>query len=316
MNRDLETYLSKCRDQYYKGLPIIPDEVYDRIVENTESEFKVGHSTDTRFAHPFPMYSLQKVFSGEDTPPDYNNHAVIATPKLDGAAVSICYVDGIFHDAMTRGDGKYGLDISDKLKHIAPRTLSMGKTLFSGLRQITGEIVAPKTIKNARNYAAGALNLKDVEEFKRRDLTLVVYGIQPYVGEYWLQDMKMLGNWFNVITLGDYNEFPKDGTVFRVDKYSYFEDFGYTSHHPRGAYALKTREEGVVTKLLDVEWNTGKSGVVAPTGILEPIEINGATISRATLHNIGFINGLDLEIGCDVEVIRSGEIIPRIIRRV
>ena len=90
MNRDLEVYLSKCRDQYYKGLPIIPDEVYDRIVENTQQEFKIGHETDSRFAHPFPMYSLQKVFSNEDTPPDYKNYAVVATPKMDGAAVSLC----------------------------------------------------------------------------------------------------------------------------------------------------------------------------------------------------------------------------------
>jgi DNA ligase (NAD+) len=316
MNRDLEMYLSKCRDQYYKGLPIIPDEVYDRLVENTQQEFKIGHDTDSRFAHPFPMYSLQKVFANEGTPPDYGNNAVVATPKMDGAAVSLCYVDGIFHDALTRGDGKAGLDISDKIKHIVPRSLEFGKSLFSGLRQITGEIVAPKTIKNARNYAAGALNLKDVEEFKSRKLTFIVYGIQPYIGTYWLEDMKLLDNWFNVISIGDYNCFPQDGIVFRVDKYAYYKEMGFTAHHPRGAYALKTREKGVVTKLLDVVWNTGKSGVVAPVAILEPINIGGATISRATLHNIGFINQLDLEIGCSVEVIRSGEIIPRIVRRV
>jgi DNA ligase (NAD+) len=101
-----------------------------------------------------------------------------------------------------------------------------------------------------------------------------------------------------------------------VDKYAYYKEMGFTAHHPRGAYALKTREKGVVTELLDVVWNTGKSGVVAPVAILEPINIGGATISRATLHNIGFINQLDLEIGCSVEVIRSGEIIPRIVRRV
>jgi len=182
MNRDLEIYLSKCRDQYYKGLPIIPDEVYDRLVENTQSEFKIGHKTDSRFEHPFPMYSLQKVFSNEDTPPDYKNYAVVATPKMDGAAVSLCYVDGLFHDALTRGDGISGLEVSNKIKHIAPRSLEFGKTLFSGLRQITGEIVAPKTIKNARNYAAGALNLKDAEEFRKRDLTLIIYGFNHKSG--------------------------------------------------------------------------------------------------------------------------------------
>ena len=85
--------------------------------------------------------------------------------------------------------------------------------------------------------------------------------------------------------MGDWSQFPNDGVVFRVDRYSVFDKLGHTSHHPRGAYAYKTRAEGVVTKLLDVEWNTGKSGVIAPVGILEPVLIGEATVSRATLHN-------------------------------
>ena len=318
MNKDIRGFLSKCRESYFNGRPIIPDEVYDRLVENINTD-EVGSATDSRFKHPFQMFSLQKVFANEDDAPDWGNEAAVTTAKLDGAAISITYVDGILHQALTRGDGIAGLDITDKIKHIVPRILETGQTgfaLFSGVRQITGEVVAPKTIKNARNYAAGALNLKDIDEFKSRDLTFVAYGIQPYIGERWCEDMKLLDNWFNVETMGDYSEFPHDGVVFRLDSYRAFDKLGHTSHHPRGAYAFKTREAGVVTKLLDVEWNTGKSGVVAPIGILEPVEIGGATISRATLHNIAFINELDLELGCSVEVIRSGEIIPKVVRRV
>jgi len=311
--KNIEDYLKKCSEAYYAGYPIIPDEVYDRLVEGTELEHKVGAKLDgVRIPHPFPMYSLQKVFQGEDNPPDWNRmEPVVATPKLDGAAVSLVYVDGKFTQALTRGDGKEGLDITEKLSHIVPHEIP-----FGDLRQITGEVVAPKSIDNARNYAAGALNLKDVDEFIKRDLTFVAYAMQPNNFEFWVDDMDMLGSKFNVITHGDYSEFPHDGTVFRVDKYSYFEKLGYTAHHPRGAYAFKKREAGVVTKLLRVEWNTGKSGIVAPTAILEPIVINGATISRATLHNIAFIRELDLEIGCSVEVIRSGEIIPKVVRKV
>ena len=318
MNKDIRAFLTKCRESYFNGRPIIPDEVYDRLVENVNTD-EVGSATDSRFKHPFQMYSLQKVFANEDNPPDWGRETAVTTAKLDGAAISITYVDGVLHQALTRGDGIAGLDITDKIKHIVPRILETGQTgfaLFSGVRQITGEVVAPKTIKNARNYAAGALNLKDIDEFKSRDLTFVAYGIQPYIGERWCEDMKLLDNWFNVVTMGDYSEFPHDGVVFRLDSYRAFDKLGHTSHHPRGAYAFKTREAGVVTKLLDVEWNTGKSGVVAPIGILEPVEIGGATISRATLHNIAFINELDLELGCSVEVIRSGEIIPKVVRRV
>jgi NAD-dependent DNA ligase len=91
---------------------------------------------------------------------------------------------------------------------------------------------------------------------------------------------------------------------------------GYTAHHPRGAFALKEQKEGVYTVLLDVVWQVGKSGVISPIAILQPIEVGDALVSRATLHNIEYIRSLNLEIGCGVEVIRSGEIIPRIVRRV
>ena len=85
---------------------------------------------------------------------------------------------------------------------------------------------------------------------------------------------------------------------------------------PRGAYALKEVPKGESTVLEAVIWQTGKSGVVSPVALLEPVEIGGALVSRATLHNIEYIRALNLEIGCTVEVIRSGEIIPRIVRRV
>jgi DNA ligase (NAD+) len=91
---------------------------------------------------------------------------------------------------------------------------------------------------------------------------------------------------------------------------------GYTAHHPRGAFALKEQKEGVYTVLLDVVWQVGKSGVVSPVAILQPVEVGDALVSRATLHNIEYIRSLNLEIGCGVEIIRSGEIIPRIVRRV
>jgi len=300
---------------YAKGTPIVPDEVYDRLVENTELENQVGYIEvgEQRFKHPFPMYSLQKVFVGEDKEPDWDiNQTRIMTAKLDGAAVSITYMDGELQQALTRGDGKAGLDITDKMRFIVPRYINI-----KGLAQITGEVVAPKTIPNARNYASGALNLKDIEEFKSRDLTFIAYGVQPTITDSWVADMKLVSDsGIEPVTSSDYSMFPQDGKVVRVDSNKYFESLGYTSHHPRGSFALKTRQAGVVTRLLDVEWNVGKSGAVSPVAILEPCVIGEATVSRATLHNMAYIEALELEIGCDVEVIRSGEIIPRIVKRV
>ena len=315
MNKELEAYLRLCNQAYVEGNPLIPDEVYDRLVENTQLANEVGHIEvgEQRYTHPYQMYSLQKVFHGEDTEPDwFSKHAHIMTTKLDGAAVSLTYIDWELHQALTRGDCKQGLDITDKMRFIVPRYIRL-----EGLVQITGELVAPKTIPNARNYASGALNLKDVEEFKSRDLTFIAYGVQPYITDSWLHDMKLLSDTgIESITLSDYSMFPNDGKVVRVDSNSIFESLGYTSHHPRGAFALKKRQAGVVTELLDVEWNVGKSGAVSPVAILSPCIIGDAIVSRATLHNIGYIEALELEIGCNVEVIRSGEIIPRVVRRV
>jgi len=314
MNEKLETYLRKCNEAYANGTPIISDEVYDRLVENTSLADEVGVSTDEqRYKHPFPMYSLQKVFSGEDEEPDWvSSQPHIMTAKLDGAAVSITYLDGELQRALTRGDGKQGLDITEKVSYLVPRLIKL-----KGLVQITGEVVAPKSISNARNYASGSLNLKDINEFQTRDLTFIAYGLQPHFSESWASDLLELSkSGIEVITLSDYGQFPQDGKVVRADNNKYFEQLGYTSHHPRGAFAIKVRQAGVVTKLLDVEWNVGKSGAVSPVAILEPCIIGEATVSRATLHNIGYIEALDLEIGCNVEVIRSGEIIPRIVKRV
>mgnify|MGYP003673826591 FL=1 len=315
--KNLETLLNQARFSYYNGKPIMSDEAYDRLEEQLGVVNKVGYdvdSKDTRYPHAFPMYSLQKSYSSLENP-NYGAEPVTVTPKLDGAAVSLQYIRGTLSIALTRGDGKQGLDITDNMRFLVPRHLLP----FQGVPiiQITGEVVAPATIKNSRNYAAGALSLHDSDEFQKRDLTFVAYGVQPYPTDNFIEDMMYLNaSGFETIIDSDYPMFPQDGNVWRIISNKAFEKLGYTSHHPRGAFAKKVRQEGVVTKLLDVVWQVGKSGNVSPVGILEPVNIDGATVSRATLHNIAIIEQLGLEIGCDVEVIRAGEIIPQIVARV
>ena len=297
------------------------DEAYDRLEEQLGVATEVGHDLTkdkgARYPHAFPMYSLQKAYSIEEHP-NYGNEPVTVTPKLDGAAVSLQYIRGELSLALTRGDGKHGLDITDNMRFLIPRLLTpcmMGGA--NSLIQITGEVVAPATIKNSRNYAAGALSLHDSNEFQQRDLTFIAYGVQPYPTEDFIDDMEFLNQCgFETIIDSNYPMFPQDGEVWRIINNAAFEKLGYTAHHPRGAFAKKTKQTGIVTKLLDVVWQVGKSGNVSPVGILEPIEIGGATVSRATLHNIGIIEDLGLEIGCMVEVIRAGEIIPQVVARI
>jgi len=310
----VEQLLDKASDLYYTGAPIISDTEFDRLVEEYNYT-RVGHKIRRGIKHLYPMKSLQKCFDVTKPPID-NVSSLVTTVKLDGVAVALTYVEGKLVQCLTRGDGKEGLDISDRMLYLAPMQIKRKEML-----QVTGEVVAKKHIPNARNFAAGALNLKDVIEFRDRKeeggLAFIAYDAQKNTCQNWTQEMKCLqSNGFKTVWTDMMFDYPEDGKVFRIDNYRDYYKMGETSHHPKGSFALKQIQEGVVTELLDVVWQTGKSGVVTPVAILEPVVIGDATVSRATLHNMEYIRGLNLEIGCMVEVIRSGEIIPRIVRRV
>lgn len=305
----MSKFLENASRAYYEGNPIISDAEYDALANQTGFE-RVGYQVTDGVPHKYPMYSLQKCFDIDEAP--LNIRDCIETPKLDGAAVSILYVAGHLALALTRGDGKVGRDITDKMRYLVPTEIN-----FTGTIQVTGEVVAPSTIENSRNLASGSLNLKDMDEFQKRPLQFVAYDMTGYMRDSYTETLGLLQDFgFQTIDTFDHTNYPKDGIVYRLDDSIKFRELGYTSNHPRGAFALKEQQDGVVTTLLDVEWQVGKSGVVSPVAILEPVLIGDAMVSRATLHNIEYIQELHLELGCSVEVIRSGEIIPRIVRRV
>lgn len=305
-------FLEKASAMYYNGNPILSDEEFDALARKYRYE-EVGYQVTDGIPHMYRMYSLQKVFNLNEV--EGSTAPMVRTPKLDGAAVSLQYVNGHLAQALTRGDGQLGRDITLKMEELVPNIVGI-----KGNLQITGEVVAPDTIPNARNFAAGSLNLKDYMEFRERckELRFVAYDIQGDVSYERLSEAMnhLAQQGFHTITHFDATGYPTDGEVFRVDSYDAFYKLGYTAHHPRGAFALKEQKDGVITELLDVVWQVGKSGVVSPVAILRPVEVGDALVSRATLHNIEYIRSLNLEIGCSVEVIRSGEIIPRIVRRV
>jgi NAD-dependent DNA ligase len=304
----MKEFLDNASSAYYEGNPTISDEEFDRLA-SLYNYNSVGYVVTDGIPHLYKMYSLQKFFSLVDAP-DLSGY--ISTPKLDGAAVSIVYVNGQLAIALTRGDGELGRDITDKMRLLVPNSIPLQATV-----QITGEVVCPSSVPNSRNLAAGSLNLKDLEEFRTRPLTFVAYGLQGSSIFTWSGAMKYLkAQGFQTVNSFDSSMYPTDGIVYRVDDNQKFDSLGYTSHHPRGAFALKEQKEGVVTTLLDVVWQVGKSGAISPVAILEPVMIGSAMVGRATLHNIQYIRDLNLEIGCQVEVIRSGEIIPRVVRRV
>lgn len=316
-NCKIKEFLDYASAEYYNGAPVITDAQFDALADSVNYS-KVGTAVYGSTApHCFALYSLQKFYPGESKPPlaDYTK-AKITTPKLDGAAIALTYLRGVLIEVLTRGDGVQGQVVTDKFlaTNLVPKLLDFYSV---ELIQISGELVAPKSIANARNYAAGALNLKDTSEFATRDLYFVAYGIQGNLDlvtySQSLHLLESLG--FKTVRDTDFCEnFNHDGIVTRVDSIAEFLQLGYTARHPRGAFATKSRSSGVATRLRDVIWQTGRTGRVTPVAVFDPVVIDGASISRATLNNPGFIEALDLDIGDTIYVEKAGDIIPSVIR--
>lgn len=315
MNK-IKQYLDIASANYYAGNPSMTDDAFDRLAESSGYNEVGARQHENVRRHFYPMYSLQKYYEDEGVKPLADVKDITTTPKLDGAAISNLYIDGHLVMSLTRGDGTEGTDITDKMfarKDLVPLTTTRLDT-----HQVIGEVVASKEIPNSRNYAAGALNLKDLEEFKTRAISFYAYGVYPSIAKTFVEDMGHLSaQGFETIYANDlHNIYPCDGLVFRANNNSVFTEMGYTSKHPRGAYAKKERAEAVETEILAVEWGVGKSGKVTPVAILRPIMIGDKLVSRATLNNPGFIEMLGLCIGDTVGVILGGEIIPCITHKV
>ena len=306
----MEEFIAKLQEAYENGKPLVTDTEYDYLVSiNSDAEKVIGKRGDT--PHYKRMYSLKKYYLGKDTIPDTTGY--IRTPKLDGCACSLLYVNGELSLALTRGDGLMGNVITDKMHNIAPLSIKTDMPILF----VTGEVINTVPVENGRNLVAGALNCVD-DFVKRHDaLGLIFVAYSADVDMDYDQTMGWLSN-LGFLTVVDDNlpDLKTDGWVYRIRSGKKFKELGYTDKFPRGVFALKEIQEGVVTTLLNVEWQTGGSGKITPVAILEPVDIDGAIVSRATLNNIAYIEALGLEIGCQVRVIRSGEIIPKIVERV
>ena len=311
----MNKFLDKAASAYYEGRPIISDDEWDYLAELYKYD-KVGAkpTTGRRIRHFYRLYSLQKFYEN-DTLPFNNSEDIVITPKLDGSTLCLTYVNGSLIAGATRGDGIEGENIT----HLCECWEAIPKSITTPypFLQITGEVVSPKSIVNARNYAAGALRLKDEKEFLSRDVHFYAHGIHPSVYTYYIEDMEYLEDvgFKTVYTEKDLDNFPQDGLVYRINLNDKFYNYGFTDKHPRGAFALKHTSdvEKVETELLDVVWQVGKSGKVTPVAIFEEIDIDGAKINRATLHNAGFIEDLDLHLGDTIIVTRAGGIIPKVL---
>lgn len=314
MSNKLKSLLETASKEYYAGRPIMSDAEFDLLEEKLGEQLLVGEK-DSYIPHTFRMYSLNKHYPERDGSHELmQSKNTVRTPKLDGLASSLLYVNGSLAQALTRGDGHKGRPITDKAAVLVPNELSE----LGGVVQVTGEMVADIDVEHSRNAASGSFGLDKGFEARAKEIGLVfvAYDIiseslnfDTYTEK--LQFLSSLG--FETILTVDASKYPTDGEVIRMDNEAAFKNLGYTDKFPRGAIAIKTVSEVKSTKLLDVIWQTGSSGRITPVAILEPLELGDATISRATLNNIAYIRALDLELGDMVDVVRSGEIIPKIV---
>lgn len=276
----------------------------------------------------------------------------VVEPKIDGLSIAIEYIDGKFVKGATRGDGQVGEDVSANLRTIRaiPKTLkeSVARIIVRGEvympRKSFAELVekqeneGEKTFKNPRNAAAGSLRQKNPAVTRSRNLDIFVFNLQLIEGETVLshaaslERMKALG--FHIIPfykrtqsieevieevkrIGAQRnglEFDIDGAVVKVDDFEQRTLLGSTSKFPKWAVAYKYPPEEKETVLLDVEINVGRTGVLTPTGVFEPVTLAGTTVSRATLHNEDFILDKEIGIGDRVVLRKAGDIIPEVVR--
>lgn len=310
--------------------------------EDSPTQRVQGSSTFAPTKHSVPMLSLDKVTTAEELAKFLASVpepvAYYVEPKLDGASLSLEFEDGKLIRAVTRGDGTTGDDVTANARLIRgiPVELVHGGEPFDGW--IRGEVVirtkdfdalnADGKFANPRNAAAGALRHNDPHEARRRRLTFYPYDSSdglghvqkmdgflqyPYLPRFVNEVSEAVQELLQLRAAGGF-EFDTDGIVIKVVSPEVRESLGFTGKHPKWAVAYKTAGDTATTKLNSITWQTGAGGMVTPVAELEPVYLDGTTISRATLHNAKFIFDKDVAPGSVVEIRRMGDVIPGVER--
>ncbi|MCR5643150.1 MAG: NAD-dependent DNA ligase LigA [Prevotella sp.] len=325
-----------------------------RVGSDLQSEFR-------QVTHKYPMLSLSNTYSEEDVRQWYDSvkkglagedFEVCCEMKYDGLSISLTYVDGRLTQAVTRGDGVQGDDVTQNVKTIRAIPLVLPGTGYPQEFEIRGEILMPWTsferlnaereaaeeplFANPRNAASGTLKSLDSRVVASRQLDAYLYYLLgeelPADGHF--ENLETARQWGFKISEGmkkvrtveeilDYINYwdterknlpvATDGIVLKVNSLRQQRALGFTAKSPRWAIAYKFKAERAQTRLLEVTYQVGRTGAVTPVANMEPVQLAGTTVRRATLNNEDFIRSFDLHIGDMVYVEKGGEIIPKIV---
>ena len=353
--KNLELEIIKHKNLYYQGKPEISDEEYDQIEEELSSldpnnqVLKIVGSTilsGDKVEHETKMLSLNKTYKLGDLVSWADSRNVVSTFKIDGSSCSLVYKDGSLNIGKTRGDGRFGENILNKVLCLEnlPKEINNLKNI-----EVRGEIYC--TDKNfvnlskemealgldkptsKRNIVAGLLGRKENYELSRylsfqafelieierstlkteveKFLLLKKLGFQTpeYKVNKTTKDFELrLSEAATFIEHGDY---LIDGIVFTLNELSQHEEMGQTAHHPRYKMAFKFQGETRRSLIESISWQVSRNGFLTPVANITPVELSGAMVSRVTLHNYGVVRDFELKSGDEIEVVRSGEVIPK-----
>ncbi len=338
------------RQYWDANSPLISDYDYDQIVEKLkrlkpESDVlnEMGPSIASTAGEPVPhqqaMLSLDKAYD-EKTLLHWAtkfNGELVMTPKVDGVACSIRYdAAGRLRVAATRGNGSVGEDITANVARISdvPNRINTDVEV-----EVRGEVYLPLSVfesmkgdfANPRNTAAGALKQKDSDKSARVGLRFFLYDVIGNVVDTEIEKFSLGSTWgFNpvehrlvsrqevqigydeYVARRDGLDFEIDGVVFKANRLDEQKRLGATAHHPRYAIAYKLQGESATTILRDIEWSVSRTGALTPVGLVDPVVLSGATVTRISLHNWGLVQSKNLSLNATVVAMRRGGVIPHL----
>jgi DNA ligase (NAD+) len=352
--KELEELILKHKELYYQGKAIISDEDYDKLEDDLRSlnpESYVlqlvgaANTNEDKIEHKSKMLSLEKTYVLEKLLGWKGDHDIIGTMKIDGSSCSLLYTNGNLIQGKTRGDGKFGENISSKVFCIEniPKKVNDLNLEF----EVRGEVycleenflmLAQEMERlgldrptSQRNIVAGILGRKEnrqlakylsfqafeiitekkfkteVEKFEF--LHKLGFETPDYILHKGIKSIEIAIEQAKIFMMD--GNYLIDGLVFAYNDCSLHEELGATAHHPKYKMAFKFQGETKVTKIQSITWQVSRNGILTPVANVEPVELSSAMISRVTLHNWGMVKAFKLKVGDEIEIVRSGEVIPK-----
>lgn len=350
--KELVDVLHKASIAYYRDdKPVMSDKQYDDLYDELETLEKetglmlAGSPTQKvqgyildgfqKVQHSKPMLSVAKTKDINEIKRFVQDKDFYCSYKLDGLTTVVKFEDSKFVQGITRGTGEIGEDVTEQCKFIPNLPMLIPTNEYIELR---GETVVSyddfhrvnasleKPFSHPRNMAAGTLRNLDLDVVRQRRLSFVVFEVvSPIFKNKW-EGLEKARDWgFEVVNCGrgsvddlveamqpEFYKYPVDGLVFEINDYDLSKSMGATQHHEGCRIALKWADDLYETTLTGIEWQTSRTGLINPVAVFSPVDLSGAITTRATLHNLSYIEDLEMGVGDTIQIYRSNMVIPKV----